>query len=393
MTPDSDLIQDPGLAINFGRNGSAAQFQGRGWSAGENGYTWAIGTESDLSLPAINCPDGLYVELQCSAFVKPPKFPTQRLRLTINGAEVADTTLASEGIFAWCGPPIVGPVFIRIEHPDARRPRDTCGTGDDRLLAFACRRLRLIPADNTPLDFVPTAFSFRDLASRFCSLGEDCEFGQAQRRLGVEPIDLFRWANIAPEILLQVLNADFSGLADVDQFEVSGGDPEYMIRHKLFGLVWHTYTSASQLDVAGLLLRESRRLPSLIGKLIQELREGGRIFVVKANDISLELEQALLAAVRRFGTGTLLIVRPGPGLTIGHPGAGLIAATLPRFADRNDIPGTTDREAWRVVCGKTLVLADQRACNESRVGVPTGSGRPQPVNAAVTTIKDIATMS
>jgi hypothetical protein len=33
---------------------------------------------------------------------------------------------------------------------------------------------------------------------RFCSLGLNCEFGEAQRKCGIEPLDLLRWASTPP---------------------------------------------------------------------------------------------------------------------------------------------------------------------------------------------------
>ena len=52
------------------------------------------------------------------------------------------------------------------------------------------------------------------LMRRFCSLGDNCELGIAQRRLGAEPADLLRWAAIDVSALLRLLSDRGAALAE-----------------------------------------------------------------------------------------------------------------------------------------------------------------------------------
>ena len=56
--------------------------------------------------------------------------------------------------------------------------------------------------------------SDRNLALQFESLGDNCELGLVQRRAGVEPLGLLRFAGAPLRRLITALDARFEGIDD-----------------------------------------------------------------------------------------------------------------------------------------------------------------------------------
>jgi hypothetical protein len=72
------------------------------------------------------------------------------------------------------------------------------------------------------------------LLDGFESLGEDCEFGLAQRHYGVEPpLTLFRWSGTQFEDLVRGLESRFVGLGAADGVEAVWSGSQYFLRTPL----------------------------------------------------------------------------------------------------------------------------------------------------------------
>jgi hypothetical protein len=68
-----------------------------------------------------------------------------------------------------------------------------------------------------------------ELLLQFESLGDNCELGLVQRRAGVEPLGLFRFAGAPLRHLIRALETRFAGMADPAHVRVQPENGEYMI--------------------------------------------------------------------------------------------------------------------------------------------------------------------
>jgi hypothetical protein len=153
---------------------------------------------------------------------------------------------------------------------------------------------------------------------RFESLGENCEFGLAQRRCGAEPLGLLRFASAPLEKLLAGLEGHFEGMGEVDQIDVqvSENGAEYLVVDRRFGFLYHPSILAHEAEAEQVRQRETMRLPFLRRKLLQDLEEGRKIFVYHAMiPVTAADALRLFAAVRAYGPGSLLWVELANG---GH---------------------------------------------------------------------------
>lgn len=131
----------------FGRDGNGPEKTGRGWSAPENGFTWAIGDSSLLVLDAPPEAAHYLLDFDIVPFQAPPAVPGQRLSVVVNGTQVHqfDRLVRGKSSCAVPGHLVRGrdKVEILLEHPDAARPCDVSDETDDRRLAIAFRTLTL----------------------------------------------------------------------------------------------------------------------------------------------------------------------------------------------------------------------------------------------------------
>ena len=159
----------------------------------------------------------------------------------------------------------------------------------------------------------------------FESLGEDCEFGLVQRRYGAEPLGLLRWSGIAREHLIDGLRSGFAGLGDpttttINVFEFE----EYYLSDTRYGMRMHTFQHRHQIAADVLLLKMTRRLNYLRGKLLEDLNSAAKVFVYKSATLSRNDVFGLHAALRQYGPVRLLGVTMADqaleGLVTGRPG-------------------------------------------------------------------------
>lgn len=201
----------------------------------------------------------------------------------------------------------------------------------------------------------------RDLMTRFCSLGSNCEFGQAQRAFKAEPIDLFRWSGISYQALTKQLRSQCSGLGDISNIEVHqkpGG--KFMGWNPALHMEWHV-DGGGDIPPEEMRKRESRRLKFLARKLMEEIAEASRIFVIKPYAwIPMSIDDAKYLAEIMTSYGGK------PVLMVVHDGATspcadrisdqIIHGHVVSFADGKDVPRTTRSADWLNLCRQAIGL-------------------------------------
>jgi hypothetical protein len=339
-----------GFELGFGADGGSQHFTVSGWSDVEQRETWSVDGKSVLALPAPQSPAAHYLVMTLRPYIKPGILDAQRMRLAVNGAELARFRLSRPAARA-CRIPwhlIEGraTLDIRLDFPDAARPSDF-GCQDGRLLGAAFARLRLFadaagaatatepaPGERRPVDLdritAADRLPVQELMLKFESLGQNCEFGLAQRQSGAEPLGLLRFSSTPLANLLNALDARFEGMGSPDCVHVaySANGRELMVQDSRFGFLYHAFVETGAMAAEDLHAREIRRVPFLIRKLIEDLEAGEKIFVFKGMG-ALEAEQVypLAAMLRRYGDNTLLFVTLADA---AHP-AGMVELRAPGF--------------------------------------------------------------
>jgi hypothetical protein len=384
------------LLINVGVAGNSDAFRRSGWSQPEPRHPWTIGRESTLELPRPTTPGTYRMVIELGPFVWKDRLPQQHLSVLVNDTEVDEFELREIGLVECTVPWSIlegrQTVSVRFIHPDAAKPSDVKGVPDHREIALAFEQLYFFHRFDEDADRDESTVSGRranigfaspdQLMMQFESLGENCEFGLAQRRCGAEPLGLLRFASAPIEKLLAALEDRFEGMGEADQVEVRASEDqsEYLVVHRRFGFLYHPWVLVGDAEPEYIRRRETTRLPFLRRKLLEDLEEGRKIFVYHGMRRLSESEALrLLTAIRGYGPGTLLWVelhdathRPGSVEAI-RPG--LFKAYIDRFAPSENAHDLS-LDCWIEICRNAYrVIHDEMT--ETRQG-QRSSGRPSP---------------
>ncbi|MEJ0019565.1 MAG: hypothetical protein WDN25_24045 [Acetobacteraceae bacterium] len=198
------------------------------------------------------------------------------------------------------------------------------------------------------------------LLSGFESLGQDCEFGLAQRHYLVEPpLTLFRWGGAPVDGLIQGLESRFAGLTDPGTTDLVWGYGEYFVRTPYVTMHTHCLEECDEAGQADVLRAARATLGLLRRKLLKDIAETRRIFVFKGLDAECDVAamRRLHAALRRIGPASLLCVTLAPpGQPVGcseRIAEGLYAGYVDRFVMHD---GPFDQ--WLSICAGTRALID-----------------------------------
>ena len=346
---------DGELALSFQAGGDAARYCVTGWSDPEAAETWCVGARSVLVVPAPPMSASYLLALRLRPHVVEGRLATQRLRVLANGSEVGSFTLARRTERACIIPAsvIAGRETLEIvfDMPDAARPADLGAARDMRMLSIAVISLRLYPDRLAwPGDDMPVAvdigavmrteqIKLSQLMLQFESLGQNCEFGLVQRQCEAEPLGLLRFASTPLPNLLAALEARFEGMGAPQfvQVEMSSNGREFMVKDTCYGLTYHAWVNAGEMEAAALHGREVRRVPMLVRKLLEDLELGEKIFVFKGMGLlAEEVVFPLAVALRRYGPNRLMFVTlaHGPHMagTVEARPEGYLVGYLDRFA-------------------------------------------------------------
>jgi hypothetical protein len=230
--------------------------------------------------------------------------------------------------------------------------------GNKNLLAQLndARMQALVSADNPEgatdgKATAPAQDASDELFAQFESLGSGCEFGLLQRRFGIEPLGLLRWANITPQGLIDAMERRFAGIGDVNTTQIKTIGDFYVLEDRVYDLGMQTFIYTSTEAAETLLPKLCGRQRYLARTLMDDLAEGPRILVYKMDEkLSDDVIQRLWRAIRAYGDNTLLLVQVAdealaPGsLRVLEPG--LMLGALHHFRDGYEI----DVENWTKIC-------------------------------------------
>lgn len=250
-------------------------------------------------------------------------------------------------------------------------------------------RLRLAESDPAAIDTEAdgSARSSGDagdpqtLMMRFESIGgsgHGCEFGLVQRKFGAEPLGLLRWADLGgdAEGLIGALNTEFAGIGEPEHTELitlpNGGRNEYWTRDRRYWMAMRAFIFEDEIPRDKMYAQACRRLQYLRRKLVEDLRDGSKIFVYKNMWRNLTDEELarLHTAMRGYGDNTLLYVRFEEAGhlngTVTAPEPGLMVGYIDHFAfSPKDEPMGDATFSWVALCREALRLRDTAADDSS----------------------------
>ncbi len=386
------------LTIGFGATGNSLAFLGGGWARSEPEFTWVTGAESHLVLPRVHEADAYFLTLDVIPFIHCPELPSQRLIVSIDDTVVGSSEISRPALLGYRIPAAIARssdrMVVTLQHPDAARPKDFGESGDERLLAFAvaeARLFRILDADRPGEHHLPsglilgpgsergpsgreerdvaewaarrTGLTLPQIALKFESVGENCEFGLFQRRCDAEPLGLLRFSSTFVRNLVRGVECGFEGLGEIDDIDPRlEGAPraEYMIHEKKYGLVYHTFVYEGQRSAWLMREQESARLKFLRRKFMEDLQVAEKIFVYRfAGPIAEEEILPLHMALNRYGPVTLLWVvlaeRDRPAGTVEVLMPGLLKGYIDRFAPADNAHDLSF-DGWLRVCANACVL-------------------------------------
>jgi hypothetical protein len=357
--------QSSEFSVDFSQNGNSRAFCSAGWSVPEPEERWAVGFESRMIIPAPAEPSAYFLVLKLRPFISPDRLGGQHLTVSVNGFKVGEF-LVTEGTIRVCHLPwsiIQGRQDLQIlfRTPDAASPAAFEAGEDGRMLAVAFRSLTLHRDHYPTADPRPTIggsgvmmstrsptdnlerLAARELMLRFESLGQNCEFGLVQRRCDAEPLGLLRFASTPLPQLLAAFDGGFEGVGGPSTIEIipSANNTEYMVSDTRYGLLYHAWVKLGEMASEDVHRRESRRMPILVRKLLQDLRASEKTFIFRGMRALPEEEvMPLAAALRRFGPNTLLFVTLAdaahPSGTVEQRMPGFLVGYIDRFAPSED---------------------------------------------------------
>jgi hypothetical protein len=406
------------LTISFASAANSLAYLGGGWARSEPEFTWTIGSESHLLFPPLKPADEYVLTLDVIPFIHPPEAPAQRLIVSISDTVVGSCNLSRPTLLGYRIRAAVARqserMVVTLQHPDAVRPKDFGDSDDDRYLAFAVSeaklyrvlnlsqlRRRYLPAglmlgsapERDAVGDLPigdwadwatarTGLTIPELAFKFESVGENCEFGLFQRRCDAEPLGLLRFSSTFMRNLIRGVESAFADLGEQEDIEprLEGGPRrEFMIHEQKYGLVYHTFVYEGERSLWLMREQEAARLKFLRRKFIEELEAGEKIFVYRYGEHAATEEiLPLLMALTRHGPATLLWVvpaergRPAGSVEVLMPG--LMKGYIDRFAPQDNAHDLSF-DGWLRLCANACVLhrLQTSATQASDRRLPTGA--------------------
>jgi hypothetical protein len=202
--------------------------------------------------------------------------------------------------------------------------------------------------------------------SRMESLGRDCLLGTVQRRLKIEQLGLFRFTGIGLSALTEATRNRFEGIGDPQFTHLTlDGLGEYYLSDKRYGIAAHTFVYEGEVDCAQFLGKQQKRLKFLARKLIEDIQEGHKIFVI--HDLPHEIPHASLMELhyelRQIGPAKLLHICPenatnGRG-TVRQAAPDLLVGYVAAFDAVLANPSQEICESWLEVCREAIRIVDK----------------------------------
>jgi hypothetical protein len=207
----------------------------------------------------------------------------------------------------------------------------------------------------------PSTIPDSELVLKFESLGDNCELGLVQRRMGAEPLGLLRFAGTPLRHLVRAMEARFEGLADPAGIRIQPENGEYMVKLTKYDFVYHADVKIGEIDPEVLHKQQSRTIGFLVRKFIEDLENPTKIMVFRQNEPLLAEDLTdLRLALASYGPATLLWVqaaRPGhPPNTVVKVDDRLMVGFVRQLAPRNQVPDL-DVESWMAMLRKAYAMS------------------------------------
>jgi hypothetical protein len=203
------------------------------------------------------------------------------------------------------------------------------------------------------------------LMGQFQSLGDNCEFGLVQRRLGAEPLGLFRFAHTTIDGLIAAFDTRFVALQSPDNIEVRygqypNGEFEYATSVPQYQFNNHAAYQSGNMSLDERRSKEMKRLNFLARNLIEDAESGRKVFVYKSNvPLAEERIKQLHRAIAVYGPCWLLWVTPAtadwPAGRVDEVSAGFLRGSVDRFAPY-EMANDSSVQGWRTVCRNAYLL-------------------------------------
>ena len=212
-----------------------------------------------------------------------------------------------------------------------------------------------------PLDAKPP-HNEGEVMARFESLGENCEFGLVQRQFLLEPLGLLRFSYVHQSGILRLLKTRFQGVGDPEFTQLDTNDNEFLTSDLRYGMNSHTYVAPHSVDPDIFFKEQCKRLGFLRRKLISDLEDAAKVFVITAHgDASDDLALDLHSAMGDYGNNRLLYVRASvegsePG-SVRQVQNGLFFGFLDRWGGGN-LTGrwNISYHNWLKLCQTTIAM-------------------------------------
>ena len=231
--------------------------------------------------------DEIYIE---GWFVSYAQVVTMRIVFPDGFAyDIADRERESEGVWKHHGASF-GEVarrcrFRLIEPIGDRRPDVAAAelhVRTDRGELFAIELSRELRLPTAPVE--PEAQTARALVMHFESLGDNCEFGLMQRRVGTERLSLLRYAGIGDVFALaDAIERRFDGIERPGAIQIGTHGGEWIAHAHGPRLAFHTGRRVDSISESDILREEQRKLAFLAQKFIEDCEDAAKIFVYRVH--------------------------------------------------------------------------------------------------------------
>lgn len=304
------------------------------WDPPEQGICWPRGRGSRLVLPLLpgRTAGEMILLFEVVPCLAPPLLSEQVLNVRVNGVLQRRAALTYPGAISVHVPAALAAqrpaLELELEHRDVVRPELLSAGHSHGSRSIGFRSLTMLAAQNRQPDAAAITkapvlpphemLSDDELIRYFASLGDNCEFGLKQRRLGVEPMDLLRFAGADLPGLLLGLSESFAGIIapgaiDLELHEHHPRD-EYVLSAPRYHFRSHTGQFEGDMDTPRLYIREMKKLTVMQRLLAGDLASGHRILVFKHNELTEHSDiSPMLRAIAARGPATLLHVVRDPG--------------------------------------------------------------------------------
>ena len=187
------------------------------------------------------------------------------------------------------------------------------------------------------------------------SLGDNSEFGFVQRHFKAEPVGLLRWTYCVADSVINLLEQQFSGFGNsknLTLFRTSW--KEYMVREKLYGITFPTFSTDDITDESAFLRDQNTRLSRMAEQLHSDLTHSSKRFLFNISHSTSDAQiQRLHSLVQQYSERNRLVcvsvARDATECgTVVNLGNGLIYGKLSRrslIGTRWDIPF----DEWRSI--------------------------------------------